>query len=141
MGTLPAMKLTRTHLAASGTAAALGVLTVVALGAADGGKVKQIKAVPKAPPVEVRTVVVHRTVRVVKHAKPKKPEPVATPPAPAATAQPVRIVPASQTATAPAPSPKPLSTRTSGGASGSGERESSHEDGGGEHEGYEGGDD
>lgn len=137
------MKLTRSHLAACGTAAALGVLAVVALGAADGEQVKTIKAPPKAPPVEIRTVVVHRTIRVVKHEKPRKPKTVATPPAPAAT-QTAQVVPVSQPAQAPAPapSPKPLSTRTSGGSgSGSGEHESSGEDHGGEHEGYEGGDD
>lgn len=132
------MKLNRTHLAACGTAAAMGVLAVVALGAADGGQVKTIKAPPKAPPVEIRTVVVHRTIRVVKHEKPRKPKTVATPPAPTQTAQ---VVPVSQPASAPAPAPasKPLSTRTSGG---SGEREDEdhgeeHED----HEEYEGGDD
>ncbi|MCU0313659.1 MAG: hypothetical protein MUC84_06310 [Solirubrobacteraceae bacterium] len=59
------MKLSRTHLAAGGTAVALGALAAVALGASGGEPAAQVEAVPGPPPVEIRTVVVRRTVREV----------------------------------------------------------------------------
>ena len=137
------MKPNRTHIAAAGTMVALGALAAVAIGAGPGQQVKTV-SVPRAQPVEVRTVVVHRTIRVVRHQKPKKQKRVAAPPTPAVTSRPVQIAqapaPAPQptyhpVATKPAPvSSKPLKTATSGSGGKSGE----HEDGG-EHEG--GGDD
>ena len=62
------IKLSRTQLAAGGTILALGALTAVAIGAQSDGS---NSAAQKATPVEVRTVVVKRTVRVTKHRKPK----------------------------------------------------------------------
>jgi len=139
------MKPTRTHIAAAGTMVALGALTAVAIGAGADQPVKAVST-PRAQPVEVRTVTVHRTIHVVRHEKPKKQKPVAAPPTPAVTSRPVQIAqapaPAPQptyqpVATKPAPaSSKPLKTATSGGSSGSGEH---GDDDGGEHEG--GGDD
>ena len=137
------MKPNRTHIAAAGTMVALGALAAVAIGAGPGQQVKTV-SVPRAQPIEVRTVVVHRTIRIVRHQKPKKQKRVAAPPAPAVTTRPVQIAqapaPVAQptyhpVATKPAPvSSKPLKTATSGGASGG-----HKDDGGGEHEG--GGDD
>ncbi len=139
---MPSMKPKRTYIAAAGTMVALGALAAVAIGAGAGEPVKTV-SVPRAQPVEVRTVVVHRTIRVVRHQKPKKQKPVAAPPAPAA-ASPVQIAqaPAPQptyqpVATRPAPAAsKPLKTATSGAGSG-------HKDDGGEgeHEHEGGGDD
>jgi hypothetical protein len=62
------IKLSRTQLAAGGTILALGALTAVAIGTQSDGS---NSAAQKATPVEVRTVVVKRTVRVTKHRKPK----------------------------------------------------------------------
>lgn len=132
------MKPNRTHIAAAGTMVALGALAAVAIGSGGEPAAKAVST-PAAQPVEVRTVVVHRTVRVVRHQKPKKQKRVAAPPAPAVTTRPVQIAqvpaPAPQptyhpVATKPAPaSSKPLKTATSGGG---GEREDHGDD---EHEG------
>lgn len=143
------MKLTRTHLAASGTAAALGVLAAIALGTADREQAKEAGSAPKAPPVETRTVVVRRTVRVVRHQRraeaAPKPQPGAAPsaskpqsaPAAPAAAPPAQNVPVSQPT--PAPAPKPLETKSSGGSYGSSGEHEAGEDRG-EYE-DEGGDD
>ena len=135
---MPSMKPSRTHIAAAGTMVALGALTAVAIGA--GGSEQPAKAVsaPKAQPVEVRTVTVHRTVHVVRHQKPKK-QPAAAPPAAVPHTVQIAQVPApTPVASTPAPaSAAPLKTATSGG---SGE----HRDEGDEHErgdDHEGGDD
>ena len=113
---------------------ALGALAAVAVGAS--GTTPTASQPVKAPPPIVRTVVVHRTIRVVKHEKPKsKPvvnaSPVASPPA-----RPVYQAPATQVAqirpvAVVTPKAK-VQTRTSGSG---GEHESDE----GEHEG--GGDD
>ena len=134
---MPSMKPNRTHIAAAGTMVALGALAAVAIGAGPGQQVKTV-SVPRAQPVEVRTVVVHRTIRIVRHQKPKKQKRVAAPPAPAVTARPVQIAqapaPAPQptyhpVATKPAPvSSKPLKTATSGSGSKSGEHEGGGDD-------------
>jgi len=128
----------RTHIAAGGTLVALGALGAVAVGASTPASVTPAKA-PTPPPVEVRTVVVRRTVKVVRHEKPKKPVVHATPaaaPPPAPVQQAVRVAQTQPVYSAPAPATtKPLSTKTSGGSGGSGKGE----DGGGDHEG--GGDD
>jgi hypothetical protein len=58
----------RTQLATGGTILALGALAAVAVGSQSDASNSAAK---KATPVEVRTVVVHRTVRVTKHRKPK----------------------------------------------------------------------
>ncbi len=131
---MPSMKPKRTHIAAAGTMVALGALAAVAIGAGPDQSVKTV-SVPRAQPVEVRTVVVHRTIRIVRHQKPKKQKRVAAPPTPAVAARPVQIAqapaPAPQptyhpVATKPAPAAsKPLKTATSGGGGKSGE----HEDG------------
>jgi hypothetical protein len=141
---MPFMKKpTRTHIAAGGTLAGLGVLAAVAIGAGAGEPVTTA-AVPKTQPVEVRTVVVHRTIRVVRHQKPKKPKAAAAPPAPVVSSHPVQIaqVPAAQptvqpVSTRPVPaSTKPLKTASSGGGEGE-----EHEDNDREDNEHEGGDD
>ncbi len=129
----------RTHIAAAGTMVALGALAAVAIGAGPGQTTKAVTA-PKAQAVEVRTVVVHRTIRIVKREKPKKVKPAAAPPTPARSTQPVQIAQAPAQAAQPAyhpvstkPAPvssKPLKTATSGGSSKGGEYEDD-----GEHEG------
>jgi outer membrane biosynthesis protein TonB len=130
---MAAMKLSRTQIAAGGTTVALGALAAVALGAGARENIKTVTVPAKVPAAEVRTVVVHRTVRVVKHEKPKtpKPAPVATPPVPAP--QP-RVIQVAQTQPAPAykPASKPLTTKASGGSSGGGEHgdDGEHEGGG-----------
>jgi len=141
---MPSMKPNRTHIAAAGTMVALGALAAVAIGAGPDQATKTV-SVPRAQPIEVRTVVVHRTIRIVRHQKPKKQKRVAAPPTPAVSSRPVQIAqapaPAPQptyhpVATKPAPvASKPLKTSTSGSSGSSGHKD----DGGGEHEG--GGDD
>ncbi len=136
-GRIIVVMLKRTHIAAGGTVVALGLLGAFAAGASTQPKVTSAKP-PTPPPVEVRTVVVRRTVKVVRHEKPKKPvvhsTPAAAPP-PAPVQQAVQVAQTRPVYSAPAPATrKPLSTKTSGGSGGSGKG-----DGGGEHEG--GGDD
>jgi hypothetical protein len=61
------MNINRTSVATGGTLAALGVLTAVALSAGAGAPTP---AQPKAaPPPEVRTEIVHRTIRI-RHKRP-----------------------------------------------------------------------
>ena len=99
------MNLTRTKIAAAGTTAALGTLAVVALSA---GAQEQPKtaAAPKAPVAEVHTVVVHRTIRVVKHQRRKGHTPAAVA-APSSTAP--RVVPVAVVQPA-APATQPVTT-------------------------------
>lgn len=137
------MNVTRTQIAAGGTVTALGVLAAFAIGAGTS-KPATVPAAKKPAPVEVRTVVVHRTVKVVRHQKPKKAKPASAPPAPARSAPAVQIAqaPAPVQVSQPAPAKsysKPLTTKSSGGASGGGEHESGEDSDSGEHEG--GGDD
>lgn len=123
--------LKRTNIAAGGTLLALGALAAIAVGAS-GGTPTASQPV-KAPPPIVRTIVVHRTIRVVKHEKPTaKPvvnsSPVASPPP-----RPVYQAPATQVAqvrpvAVVTPKAK-VQTRTSGAGGGS------HESDDGEHEG------
>jgi hypothetical protein len=79
----------------------------------------------RAGPVEVRTVVVHRTIHVVRHIRRKRPAPAARPAVPAvaaAPAQPVAAAPASR----PAPRVvRPLRTRSSSTGGGSGDEHES----------------
>lgn len=104
------MKIKRTHIAAGGTVAALGVLAAVALGAGSAQQPEPATA-QKAPPLEVRTQVVHRTIRVVRHQKPRQPVAAAGPPATATATQ--DVGPGSTAATDPG-AVKPLRTKTSG---------------------------
>lgn len=136
----------RTKIATAGTTVALGALAAVAISA---GSQEPVKATAPAQPAaaEVRTVVVHRTVRVVKHAKPKAPKPAPAPAAqPAAVSQP-RAVPIAQTQSAPAPAPqpagKPLTSKTSGGSGEDHEddRGEAREDDHGDDDGHGGDDD
>jgi uncharacterized membrane protein YgcG len=120
----------RTHIAAGMTLGALGLLGAFAAGASTQPAVTTAKH-PTPPPVEVRTVVVRRTVKVVRHEKPKQPvvhaTPAAAPPPPVA----VRPAPIQIAQTRPAYTPsKPLSTKTSG-AAGSGHSGGGESEGGG----------
>lgn len=98
--------------AAMATAALLGV------GAAAGAAVTATPerlippAAPRRAPVEVRTQVVHRTVRVVKHVRPRHP-PAAAPPAPVAAGAPATSQPAAPTTTPPTSTAPPLRTSSS----------------------------
>lgn len=131
------MNVTRTQIAAGGTVTALGVLAAFAIGAGSN-EPAAAPAAKKPAPVEVRTVVVHRTVKVVRHQKPKKVKPASAGSAPAVQ---IAQAPAPVQVSQPAPAKtysKPLTTKSSGG--GGGEEEREHESGDdGEHEG--GGDD
>lgn len=85
-----------------------------------------VATVAAAPaPVEVRTQVIHRTVHVVRHLKPKRARRPAPPPA--AVVAPARAQPV--TAAVAPRSARPLSTRSSATGSGGGEREHEHEGG------------
>ena len=133
----------RTQLATGGTILALGALTAVAVGAQSD---KSASTAQKATPVEVRTVVVHRTVRVTKHRKPKNASTGgsggatsgASPGYSSGYSGAAVAVPVS-TPTYSAPKPAPVQSQTSGyGGGGGGENEGDDGDDG-EHEG--GGDD
>ena len=113
-------------------ATTLAAAALLAIGGAAGaalsaGRAPVSRAAVAPAPVEVRTQVIHRTVHVVRHIKPKRVKRAASPaPAPTVAAAPVRPVAAAAT---PRPA-RPLRTRSS--ATGS--------TAGGEHE-HEGGDD
>lgn len=119
-----------TKIAAGTTLAALGGLAGMAVRPEHAAT-----ADPAAAPVEVRTQVIRRTVRIVRHARPRHRAHRA---APAPVAPPVRVAPAPPQpvtyAAAPPAAPKrsePLRTRTSGGKNGHGG------DDGAEHEGHD----
>jgi len=103
-------------------------LTLVSLGALAGFAVKgnhstASATAQKQPPVEVRTQVIRRTVRI--HRKPKAPKPAPRPAAGPAAAPPrqvTAVVPAPPAA-APVKVHAPLRTRTSGAGGTGGERE------------------
>jgi len=127
----------RTQLATGGTILALGALTAVAVGAQSDNSVSTAQ---KATPVEVRTVVVHRTVRVTKHRKPKNASAGgsgggttsgAAPSYSSGYSSAPKAVPVS-TPTYSAPKPTPVQSQTSGYGGGSG-------GGGGENEGNDDG--
>lgn len=108
------------------TKLAAGV-TLVLLGGLAGFAVKDnhptaSTAAQKQVPVQVRTEVIRRTVRI--HRKPKAPKPprAAATSAAAPPRQAAAVVPAPPVA-APAKAHAPLRTRTSGAVNGSGERE------------------
>lgn len=116
---MASMTLSSTRIAAGGTVAALGVLAAVALGAGSKDPAKTVTKPAAAPPI-VRTVVIRRTVRVVKHEKPK-PAPKAAPPAPA-PAPAIAPAPVQVAQVQPVKQSRPLRTKTSGAASGGRER-------------------
>jgi len=127
----------RAQLATGGTILALGALTAVAVGAQSDNSVSTAQ---KATPVEVRTVVVHRTVRVTKHRKPKNASAGGSGGGTTSTAAPSyssgyssapATVPVS-TPTYPAPKPAPVQSQTSGygGGGGEGNDDGQHEGGG-----------
>ena len=105
--------LKRTKIAASGTVIALGALSAIAVGAS-GDSPSASNSETAAPPI-VKTVVVHRTIKVVKREKPKTTtvdhdSPAASPPAPSHSAPATRVA---EGHPAPASAPK-LQTTTSG---------------------------
>jgi hypothetical protein len=127
-------------LAAGATLAALGGLTAVAIGQPGSTETKKAAAAP----VEIRTETIQKTVRVVRHEKPKHKH-VRTPAAPAvaprrvsAAPPPAPVTPAASAGSAPAysapaprqvasvrppvrvPSHHPVTTRTSGSSGASG---------------------
>jgi hypothetical protein len=120
--------LTKTF-ATGATLLGLGALAGVAMSPGHGSA----STAQKPPPVEVRTQVIARTVRIHRRAKPPRqpPRPVAppaAPPAPAAAALP-SVAPRQVAAQPVAPvTHKPVRTRTSGASGGhSGERDDGHE--------------
>ena len=104
---------------------ALGGLAGFALGAPHGDVTASKQ---KPPPVEVRTEVIRRTIRI--HRKPKAPKPPPRAAAPA-SAPPAHAVLIAQPAN-PAPASAPVRTRTSGGGGGEHEHEHEHESEGGD---------
>ena len=109
------IKLSRTQLAAGGTILALGALTAVAIGAQSDGS---NSAAQKATPVEVRTVVVKRTVRVTKHRKPKNAAAggsgATSGATPSYSSGAPATVPVSSSPNNSAPKPAPVQSQTSG---------------------------
>ena len=142
-------KLSRNQIAAGLTVVGLGALTAVAMGA-QNSQTAQVK--PKARPVLVRTVVVHRTVHVTRHMKPKKVKTAikpatasAAPPSPAAIKVSAPTYSSGSSGNSgssykPASKPKPVQSSTSGygGGSSSGSGESEDRDNESEDHGSEG---
>jgi hypothetical protein len=130
--------------AAGASLVALGSLAGYAVGSGPAGEQADATAA-KQQPVEVRTQTIRRTVRVVKHERPRgnraQPAPPAAPAAPptAPAAPTVAVAPSTPVAPQSAPpqpaSPTPVRTRTSGAGSAGGEREHGDERDGGEREG------
>ncbi len=131
--------LKRTNIAAGGTMLALGALAAVAVGAT-GGTSTASAPPQKAPAPIIRTVVVHRTVKIVKHEKPKtKPivnsSPVAAPPPAAAAPRPAPVyhapvIQVAQVQPVRAITKAKVQTRTSGaGGTGGTHKDSEHEGG------------
>jgi hypothetical protein len=119
----------QTKVAAGFSLVALGSLAGYAVGAG-GDQPAQVTAA-KRQPVEVRTQTIRRTIRVVKHEKPRhapsQPPASAAPPVPARVAA-VAAVPRVAPAAPPPRRSTPVRTRTSGGGSaGGGEREHENE--------------
>ena len=122
----------QTKMAAGLALVALGSLAGYAVGAGPAGDQGAAATAAKRQPVEVRTRTIHRTIRIVRHEKPRRPRP--QPPAPTASPPAAELAAVSQTAPAPPAAPPaaklpattspPVRTRTSGGGSRSGgERE------------------
>ena len=120
------MRTAATTLAAAALLAIGG--TAGAALSAGRGRAPVSRAAVAPAPVEVRTQVIHRTVHVVRHIKPKRVK-RAAPPAPAPTVAPAPVRPVVAAAT---PRPvRPLRTRSSAtGSTGGGEHEHEHEGGG-----------
>jgi hypothetical protein len=133
------IKLSRTQLAAGGTILALGALTAVAIGAQSDGS---NSAAQKATPVEVRTVVVKRTVRVTKHRKPKNAAAggagATSGASPSYSSGAPATVPVSSSPNYSAPKPAPVQSQTSSYGGGGGEE---HEENDENEDEYEGDDD
>jgi hypothetical protein len=85
-------------------------------------------ATPAPAPVEVRTQVIHRTVHVVRHIKPKRVERSASPPAPPPVVLPARA----QQAVAPVPQRPARALRTGSSATGHGGDDDREHEGGGD---------
>ncbi|MCD6726807.1 MAG: hypothetical protein LT070_06160 [Solirubrobacteraceae bacterium] len=115
------LKLSRTHLAAGVTVAALGALGAVAFAAGSGEPEKTATSAPAAP--EVRTIIERRTETVVRHERPRHRSAAdaaasgSSPPTAATPAQ-TRIVPID--ATSPA-SPRPAGPLRSGSSAAAGD--------------------
>jgi hypothetical protein len=117
-------------LAAGATVVALGGLTAVAIG--QPGHTDTKKQV--AAPVEVRTETIQKTVRIVRHEKPRhrrvpRPAPVVAP-RPASAASPPAPGASAATGSAPtysAPAPRPITPRYTGGSTPSGTGTSTHQ--------------
>jgi hypothetical protein len=135
------IKLSRTQLAAGGTILALGALTAVAIGAQSDGS---NSAAQKATPVEVRTVVVKRTVRVTKHRKPKNAAAggsgATSGASPSYSSGAPATVPVSSSPNYSAPKPAPVQSQTSS-YGGGGEEHEEHEENDENEDEYEGDDD
>jgi hypothetical protein len=119
-----------TRLAAGASLVALGSLAGYMVGSGPNGEQSSAVAA-KRQPVEVRTQTIRRTVRVVKHERPRTKQPQPAPALPVARATPV----APQAAPTPPASSPSLRTRTSGAGPSSGEHEHGEERERGEHEG------
>lgn len=123
-----------TKIAAGASLVALGSLAGYAVGSGPAGE--QVSAVPtKRQPVEVRTQTIRRTIRIVKHERPRhtRPEPVAPAPTAVPAVPAAASTPVVPQAAPPTPrSSTPVRTRTSGGGSPGGEREHGEEREGGE---------
>jgi hypothetical protein len=124
-----------TKIAAGVSLVALGSVAGYSIGSGPAGEQHAVAAA-KRQPVDVRTQTIRRTVRIVKHQRPRR-EPPAPAPAPAVAAVPAaRSTPVTPQAAPPQPmNSTPVRTRTSGAGSSGGEREHGDEHEGGEREG------
>ena len=118
-----------TKIAAGVSLVALGSVAGYSVGSGPAGEQHPVAAAAKRQPVDVRTQTIRRTVRIVKHQRPRR-EPPAPAPAPAPATSAAAAVPAARsTPVAPqGASPQPTSstpvrTRTSGAGPSGGERE------------------
>jgi hypothetical protein len=124
------VKSTVSHVAVAATALLAGGAGALAFSNPEAAHTEAAASAPPAPPEQVRTVVVTRTIHRIRHVRVHhKPVPVvaAAPPAPVAAApavvsRPVAVAPRQQVV-------QPLKTRTSGHGSG-GHGEGEHEGGG-----------
>jgi hypothetical protein len=116
------MRISITRIAGAAALVALGGLGATALNPQPGRPA--IEAARPAP-VEVRTQVIHRTIRIVRREKPKRPRPVAAPAPAPPTAKAAAVIAPPVTYAAPPPAPArtvaPLRTRTSGAGQGGSE--------------------
>jgi hypothetical protein len=136
----PTVSRITSHIAVAAAALAAGGLGATAFSSPEPARQQSAIPAQPAPPEQVRTVVVTKTIHRVRHVRvhPHRPAPSAAPPPPVAVAPrpapaPVPVATRRPVTLRPAPAAQPLKTRSSGGAGGGGgEREGGDHEGGGD---------